>query len=196
MLGSEEKVQLTTMPNFLKGVQKLTGAQKGTVVHLCMQQLVPGTEYTKESIQALVDGLLLRKRITQQEYESIDIHKIEQFTKSKIWGEMKQAKVVEQEKNFYINVKADEIYHNGIEDDILVQGIIDLYYINQVGELVLVDYKTDYVQNEQELVEKYRVQLDIYKKALEQVYQRNVDRVYIYSTHLGKEIEIPKTKGE
>lgn len=195
MLGSEDKVQLTTVPNFLKGEQKLTGAQKGTVVHLCMQHLVPGTDYTKESIQALVDGLLLKKRITQQEYESIDIHKIEQFTKSSIWQDMKQAKVVEQEKTFYINIKADDIYQNGIEDDILVQGIIDLYYITSNDELVLVDYKTDYVQNEQELVDKYKVQLDIYKKALEQVYQRNVDRVYIYSTHLGKEIEIPKTKG-
>ena len=33
-----------------------------------------------------------------------------------------------------------------LEEKILVQGIIDLYYINQQDELILVDFKTDYVE--------------------------------------------------
>jgi len=74
----------------------------------------------------------------------------------------------------------------------LVQGIIDLYYINQKNELVLLDYKTDYVENgkEKELKNKYLEQLKIYKQALEQALQRKVDKVYIYSTYLDKEILI------
>ena len=72
----------------------------------------------------------------------------------------------------------------------LVQGIIDLYYITKADELVLVDYKTDYVQNEEELISKYKVQLDLYKVALEQALQRKVDKIYIYSVYLNKEIDI------
>ena len=55
---------------------------------------------------------------------------------------------------------------------------------------MLVDYKTDYVEkgNEQELVSKYERQLKIYKRALEQAIDKKVEKVYIYSIHLNKEI--------
>ena len=76
------------------------------------------------------------------------------------------------------------------KESILIQGIIDLYYINQNNEIVLIDYKTDYVEknNEQELIEKYKPQLKIYKKAIEEALNKNVEKVYIYSVYLNKEI--------
>ena len=57
---------------------------------------------------------------------------------------------------------------------------------------MLLDYKTDYIENgnEQELINKYKNQLDLYKEALENALKRKVDKVYIYSVYLGKEIEI------
>ena len=73
-----------------------------------------------------------------------------------------------------------------------MQGIIDLYFINEFEELVLVDYKTDYVENSNEniLKNKYKKQLEIYKKALEEALGRKVDKTYIYSLYLNKEIPI------
>ena len=71
-----------------------------------------------------------------------------------------------------------------------MQGIIDLYYINKEDELILVDYKTDYIKNDIELIGKYKIQLELYKKALEGALNKKVDRVYIYSTCLNKEIEV------
>ena len=67
-----------------------------------------------------------------------------------------------------------------------------MYFINESGQVVLVDYKTDYVEsgNEFELVEKYKSQLDLYKHALENALGTKVDKVYIYSVYLDKEIEI------
>ena len=58
------------------------------------------------------------------------------------------------------------------------------------NEIILVDYKTDYVakNNEQELIDKYKGQLDIYKRALEQALNKPVEAVYIYSTYLDKKI--------
>ena len=105
---------------------------------------------------------------------------------------MRNAKQVEKEKPFYINIPASEVYNEQVEENILVQGIIDLYYINENDELVLVDYKTDYVEagKEKDLISKYSKQLDLYKQALESALHRKVDRVYIYSVFLEKEIEI------
>ena len=94
----------------------------------------------------------------------------------------------EREKAFYISIPVEEIYNNKIKEDILVQGIIDLYYINEKDELILVDYKTDYVSNEQELVQKYFKQLELYKRALEEALSKKVIKTYIYSTYLNKEI--------
>ena len=62
--------------------------------------------------------------------------------------------------------------------------------INEKDELILVDYKTDYVKEEKELIEKYKVQLELYKKALEESLDRKVEKIYIYSTQLNKAIEI------
>ena len=99
---------------------------------------------------------------------------------------------VQREKSFYISIPAKEIYHEDLEEDVLVQGVIDLYYINSQNELILVDFKTDYVENmnEQILVDKYKIQLELYKRALEEALKRKVDNIYIYSTYLEREISI------
>ena len=80
------------------------------------------------------------------------------------------------------------------DENIFVQGIIDLYYIDKDGKLVLVDYKTDYVEagKENELVEKYKEQLYLYKDALEKALNRKVDRMWIYSLYLNESIVIEK----
>ena len=177
-------------PKFLKDEEKITGSRKGTIIHLCMQKLNPKEDYTIQKINNILEDLVLKNIITIEEKEAININKIYNFTKAKIWEELKRASLIEREKPFYINIPAKDIYKNEIEDDILVQGIIDLYYINEKDELILVDYKTDFVNSEAELVEKYNVQLEIYKKALEEAMKRKVDKVYIYSTYLDKVVLI------
>ena len=106
---------------------------------------------------------------------------------------MQKSKIVQKEKAFYINIPINQIYKEAdLQGDILVQGIIDLYFIDEDDKLVLLDYKTDYVEHgkEDRLIEKYRVQLDLYKSALEEALKRKVDEAYIYSTYLEKLIEI------
>ena len=65
-----------------------------------------------------------------------------------------------------------------------------MYYIDANDNLVLLDYKTDYVEKgkENELIEKYRGQLKLYKDALESALNKNVDKVCIYSVYLGMSI--------
>ena len=156
-----------------------------------MQKLNEKKDYNLEEINGLINELVSKEIITQKEAESINPYKILQFTKSNIWKELKEAREVFREKPFYINIPAKSIYEKA-QDEILVQGIIDLYYIDKHDNLVLLDYKTDYIENgnEQELINKYKNQLDLYKEALENALKRKVDKVYIYSVYLGKEIEI------
>ena len=182
-------------PKFLQSDEKveISNAEKGTLIHLCMQKLdINKKEYTIQDVKELVDKLVAKKTITEQEANAINIKKIYQFTKSNIWQEMTEAQVVEREKPFYINIPAQEIYEKDLEEKVLVQGVIDLYYISSNGEMVLVDFKTDYVpdKNEQILIERYSSQLQLYKRALESATGKRVDKTYIYSTYLEKEIKI------
>ena len=181
------------IPNFMKDEEKVvTGAQKGTLIHLCMQKLDFTQKYNEEKIRKLIKSLETKELITQIESENINTSSILTFTKSNIWNELKQAKQIEKEKPFYINIPAKELYNENIDEQILVQGIIDLYYIDKKDNLILLDYKTDYVQNgkEEELVNKYIRQLELYKKALEEALNKKVYKTYIYSTYIGKEIEV------
>ena len=188
----ENKVE--QMPKFLQTDKetKITNAQKGTLTHLCMQKLdINKKVYNYDDVKQLISELEMKKIISSKEAEAININNIVQFTKSKLWEEMTHAHVVQREKPFYINIPAKELYQEDVDEDILVQGIIDLYYITEKDELVLVDFKTDYVENrnEQILIDKYNTQLDLYKRALESATGKKVDRIYIYSTYLNKEIQ-------
>ena len=191
--NNDNEFRKTSMksPEFLKEqTNKLTGAQKGTLIHLCMQYLNINEDYTKEKIEDLIDDLLFKKKISSIEAENIDTNKILDFTKSNLWKDLKKAKLVEREKAFYITIPINELYESNMEGEILVQGIIDLYFINEDDELILVDYKTDYVQQKEELIEKYSKQLELYKRALEEALDKKVSKVYIYSTYLNREIRL------
>ncbi len=172
--------------------EKLTGAQKGTLLHLCMQRLQPNREYNLEKIQKMIQDLVLKEVITAIEAENINVYAILKFTKSNIWKELQQAKEIHKEQPFYSNIYAKNIYHEETDEEILVQGIIDLYYINKNNELILVDYKTDYIEEGEEfkLISKYKKQLELYKQALENALNKRVNKIYIYSTYLSKEIEV------
>ena len=65
-----------------------------------------------------------------------------------------------------------------------------LLYIEE-GEIVLVDYKTDVVENEKELIDRYHVQLDYYAVALKRLLKLPVKEKVIYSRKLRKSIIIP-----
>jgi len=189
-LEEQEKEVEYNIPEFLKKEKKITNAEKGTLMHLIMQKLDISIEYDTNKIEELLNRLEEKHIITNIQKEAVDIEKIYEFTKTNIWKEMKTAKKVERERPFYINVPVKEIYEEDTNENILVQGIIDLYYITDNEGLVLVDYKTDRVKEEAELIQKYKEQLNLYKKALERALDRKVDRVCIYSLFLDKEVNL------
>ena len=107
-----------------------------------------------------------------------------------MYQELKKAKEIHKETPFYYDMRAKDIINEDVDEKILVQGIIDLYYIDENDQMILVDYKTDFVKQEEELIAKYKKQLEIYKQALQEATGKAVEKVYIYSIYLQKRIEI------
>ena len=78
------------------------------------------------------------------------------------------------------------------EDLTLIQGIIDVFWIEKDG-IVLLDYKTDRVQQAKELIDRYETQLKLYADALERVFgarKLKVKEILIYSFSLEKLITL------
>lgn len=178
---SEERLQyIQVKPLENEKVTKLTPAQKGTLVHLCIQKLDERKEYELQDIQNLIQELAQKEMITEVEAKAIDANLVYSYTKSELFQKLKKAKQIYKEQPFYINLPAKEIFKEAKDADseknILVQGMIDLYYIDEQDQVHLVDFKTDYVPKgkEKQVAQKYQVQMDIYQKALEQALGKEV----------------------
>lgn len=188
----DKKIELTEIPKFMGKEKKITPAEKGTLMHLCIQRLNEKQTYTKETIKQMIQSLVLKEIIITTEADAINIDTLYKYTKSALWNDLSKAKEIHKEQPFYINIPAKEIYENiETDENILVQGIIDLYYISEDNKLILIDYKTDYVKKPEELINKYKTQLSIYKKALENSLNRRVDETYIFSTNWGQSLNVP-----
>ena len=170
--------------------EEITPAKRGTLVHLCMKRLDFSKNYDLELVKQLIQDLRTNNIITEKEAESINPYVILQFTKSNIYKELQQAKEYHKEEPFYINIPANSVMNVSSDENILVQGIIDLYFVDKNGKLILLDYKTDFAKpgDEEILIERHKPQLMLYKEALENGLNRKVDKVLIYSTGLGREI--------
>ena len=193
---AKEKIEQTEIeikkPKFLEGEMPLSKAEIGTTVHLVMQKLDFKQNYTMEKLEELLEELQQKELITEKQKTAVPKEKILKFTASELFKEIGIAEQVYKEQPFYISIPVSEIYESKSNEPILVQGIIDLYYISSKGEITLVDYKTDYVpdKNEEYLIEKYQAQLYLYKRALEQAMGKKINKTYIYSTYLDKALKL------
>ena len=192
--SSQENLEEFPKPKFLAGTEEeiITAAKKGTLIHLCFKNLDFNKEYEMQDVKDLIEDLRVRGIITLKEAEAINPNVILKFTKSKIFEQLKTAKEYHKEEPFYINIPANEVVETKSDENILVQGVIDLYYIDKDDNLILLDYKTDFIKGreEQVLINRHKAQLMLYKEALENGLNRRVNKIYIYSTGVGKEIEI------
>ena len=107
------------------------------------------------------------------------------FLKTELGKRMQKAAVsgkLYREQPFMMGLPADLLYPEVKErETVLVQGIIDAWFWED-DEIILVDYKTDFVQKDlKELVEKYHKQLEYYAEALERVTGHKVRERIIYS---------------
>lgn len=180
--SEEVEYKKSYTPKFMQEDKKISNAEKGTLVHLCIQRLNEKKDYELKDIQNMILNLVEKEIITQNEADAIDVNLIYQYTKSQLFEELRQAKEVHKEQPFYINIPAKDVVSEAenSKKNILVQGIIDLYYIDKNDNLVLIDFKTDYISQEpnakEKILEKYKVQLEIYKTALEQALGRKVNK--------------------
>lgn len=184
------------IPKFRQGERTLRGAARGTAYHRILELLDLDRVYTRDTLREAVCRFVYEGKIEEESANVVNLDDILQFLCSRLAVRIQKAarnRKVKKEQPFVLGVEAERIYpeNKGKESGefLLVQGIIDLFF-EENGELVLLDYKTDRVRTEEELTQRYRVQLDYYQEALEKSFGRRVKERWIYSFTLGKEIAV------
>ena len=165
-----------------------SGARWGTLMHEVMQWL-PLQSYTRPSLRQALDSLALQGYLTDEERKAISEKRIYDFFQSDLGQRLLTAQRVERELPFSMLFPANRVYPEMLDgEDLFLQGIIDTAFLED-GAWVLVDYKTDRL-DEEALVDRYRIQLMLYKEALERLTPYPVKEVYIYSFRLERAISV------
>ena len=87
---------ITAKPKFLneEARTKISNAEKGTLMHLCVQKMDEKQEYDLQKIDEMLLALETKEIITGLEAENINKSKLLEYTKSELWQELKEAKLV------------------------------------------------------------------------------------------------------
>ncbi|PFA66454.1 helicase-exonuclease AddAB subunit AddA [Bacillus sp. AFS015802] len=188
-------------PQFMQS-KELSPAEKGTAMHTVMQHIsftdgVPSVEKVEELLSTLVH----KEIMTEEQKQAISVDHIVGFFETGLGKRMASAREIQREIPFSMSVPLSEISETGEgapEETILVQGVIDCVFRDESG-VVLLDYKTDGIHDRYTggfpearpvLLERYKVQIELYTRALESIWKEPVSEKYLYFFDGGHVLEL------
>ena len=190
----EETELQPILPKFMEEEVPLTGASRGTAYHRALELLNFAEDYDTEKLKNCLRKFTEDGKMTDEMRKAVCIRDFLKFLQTDSGKRMQacaKQNCLFKEQPFVLGVPATDLWKEEEEGElVLVQGIIDVYFEEEDG-LVVLDYKTDRVRESRELVERYHGQLDYYARALEQATGKTVKEKIIYSFTLGEEIHLP-----
>ncbi len=179
----------SSVPSFMTD-GGLNGAQRGIATHTFIQ--FADYEKAKADLEGEILRLTEKGILSSVQAEGINRYALKKFFESQLFTRIAQSPLVMREKKFTLEVPIGDVYPELSDfsgEKMMIQGIADCAFLED-GELVVVDYKTDRLENETDFIVKYASQVLLYKKALSECTGYNVKSAVLYSFHLGKEIEV------
>lgn len=182
--AAEYRPAIVRRPRFLEQ-RKMTAAERGTVFHSVMQHIPLDPPPTEETVRATLQRMVERELLTEEQRDAVDAAAIAAFFRTELGLRLVGARQVRREVPFSFGLPASDVYglRAGPEtvDVIMLQGVIDCVFEEESG-LVLLDYKTDQLKGRspQSIAEGYRLQLELYARAVERIWKRPVIGKFIY----------------
>ncbi|MDQ0232241.1 helicase-exonuclease AddAB subunit AddA [Metabacillus malikii] len=175
-------------PSFMRN-KSISAAERGTAMHTVMQHMnLEAKVITSHDLSKKLEELVSKEILTSELADVINSEQIIQFFSTSIGERLLSAKQVFREVPFSYALDAKQIYKDVEDEAVLVQGVIDCLIEEEDG-LVLIDYKTDSItgrfqggitEAEPILKERYRVQIELYTKAIEAITRRPLKEKYLY----------------
>ncbi|WP_415813004.1 helicase-exonuclease AddAB subunit AddA [Mesobacillus thioparans] len=176
-------------PRFMQE-KMLTPAERGTAMHMVMQHIDLSKPITEASLESQLEQMVEKELLFPEQKEAVDRKWILAFFDTVIGQRLLGANKVRREVPFYLSLPAKEVYPDwqGENEPIFIQGVIDCIFEDEKGT-VLLDFKTDGIHDRYKggfeqakpiLVDRYRIQISLYAKAIQQVWKKPVEEKYLY----------------
>ena len=182
------------VPRFLRSSEReyLTPMERGTAMHTVMQQLDLSDIANIAAIEQQVNALVEKGILTEAERSIINVDHIWTFVSSNLGRRMHAAKAVYRELPFGRLLPAHTYYKEATDEDdqIFLQGIIDVLFEEENGDYILLDYKTDRKISAATARTRYQFQIDLYCDAVETILDKPVKERYLFLLDTGKEVKM------
>lgn len=187
-------------PRFMQE-KALTPAERGTAMHMVMQHVDLTKPVTELSIYTLLDEMTEKELLSNEQKVAIDTGLIVGFFETELGIRLLKADRVRREVPFSVSLEASRVYSDwkgNHEEKVLVQGIIDCLFEDENGT-VLLDYKTDAITDRFKggfkeakpvLEDRYRVQINLYANAVEEILKQPIDEKYLFFFDGGSMLKI------
>ena len=190
----ETKENVPYLPKFLGEEEKVTGTVRGNAYHKFMElfqfTLLLEQQPDIHLIDSEIERMLASGKMSKEYAGALWKEKLVRFCKSPVAQRMAKAEAenkLYREQPFVLGIPASRLDPKfPAEETVLIQGIIDVFF-EENGEFILLDYKTDKVDNGQQLIDRYKTQMDYYLEAITAM-KGTVGQKIIYSFALGEEI--------
>lgn len=188
---STHQQRVATRPTFLQK-KSLTAAEIGTAMHTVMQHIPQEGLHDQQAVNEFVQRLVEYQFLTEEEGTAVQPSKIVKFFETEIGKRFMSAVELYREMPFTISLEDSE------GDTQIVQGVVDCLLKDEDGQWILLDYKTDHIQPNMktieglraEMINRYDVQLSLYKRALEETLNIQVHKKIIYAFAAEQSVEL------
>lgn len=186
------------------GTKEISAAEKGTATHEFLQ-FCDFKRAEQNGVEAELARLIAERYLPPETKDAVRLHELQGFFKSDFYRSLSHADQLYRETRFHIFLPAAQFTDNPLfaeklkDEKLTVQGVIDLFFTDKDGKLILCDYKTDRLTTEQRqnpekaahmLGERHGEQLSYYALALAEICGKRPDKILIYSLPLGAAVEI------
>ena len=181
------------MPDFTREEKPLSGTEKGTATHLVLQYMDFGQTGSLEQVQAEIERLRAGRYLSDREARAVDAGAIRKLFASELGQRMLRAEAIRREFKFSLLVDAEEMLGSGTGEELLLQGVVDCF-LEEDGQLTIIDYKTDRVRNRAEAETRaafYAPQLGAYARALTRICRKPVRQAALYFLSVGETVFLP-----
>lgn len=171
-------------PSWLEAESAVSAAELGTAVHAVLQHLSYQKANQKDPLK-LLESLVSKGIVRAEAAQKMDLSKIQRYIDSDLYQQLCQAERLEKEYPFVMQYELSQ-------QQTLVQGIIDLYA--ELGQRrLLIDFKTDFIKDKQDLVEaveRHRPQLALYAEALKRSEGVYPTEVWLYFSSIDQWVAV------
>ena len=182
---AQQKKFIYRRPDFIQR-KEISGAEFGSLMHKVMQSLNLSGDLSAKGIAAQVEELARREIIPPEHVKLIKPSKIAKFFASELGKRLITAQEFYRELPFSRLIDAQKFFH--VDEQIFIQGIIDLLFKDAAGQWVLLDYKTD--RDSEGIAERYRIQIELYAQAIEALLKIKVAEKYLYLLNGGRLVKM------